>query len=580
MMCGKVFTGVSLEDIPKSNIFTSKLPPDPKFPTPESSAEAPRRALGPRMVKGAFYTYVRPEPCEQPPELLSISKAAFKTLGINPAEASRPEFVHLMAGNGGFEDKIYPWAQCYGGWQFGQWAGQLGDGRAISLFEVTNPETKERYELQLKGAGKTPYSRFADGRAVLRSSIREFIVSEYLHSIGIPTTRALSLTLLPGVEVARERMEPCAVVSRFAQSWIRIGTFDLPRARGEREMLRQLCDYVRDEVLKLPPHVAEVGKPNRYEVMYREVVKRNAKTVAYWQVYGFMNGVLNTDNTSILGLSLDFGPFGFMDNFDPRYTPNHDDHLLRYSYKNQPTIIWWNLVRFAESTAELFGALDVDDPVFIKSGVQSQPEGDLLVKRAEKIIEDVSESYKKTFLDEYIRLMTIRLGLKESQEKDMDELFTPLLELMEKLELDYHHFYRRLSKLPVRKIVSELSPEYTGLDVFLQEDGSHGGYTPPQARSQITTWLQTYAKRLENEGSEDDARIERMKAVNPAFVPRNWVLDEIIQRVEKKGERDVLNKVMEMVERPYDDWEDDEDGKRWVGDVPMSERQIQCSCSS
>jgi uncharacterized protein YdiU (UPF0061 family) len=265
------------------------------------------------MVKGAFYTYVCPEPIEQPPELLATSKAAFKTLGINPAEASRPEFVRLVAGNGGFEDKIYPWAQCYGGWQFGQWAGQLGDGRAISLFEATNPETKERYELQLKGAGKTPYSRFADGRAVLRSSIREFIVSEYLHSIGIPTTRALSLTLLPGVEVSRERVEPCAVVSRFAQSWIRIGTFDLPRARGEREMLRQLCDYVRDEVLKLAPHVAEAGKPNRYEVMYREVVTRNAKTVAYWQVYGFMNGVLNTDNTSILGLSLDFGPFGFMD---------------------------------------------------------------------------------------------------------------------------------------------------------------------------------------------------------------------------------------------------------------------------
>lgn len=265
------------------------------------------------MVKNALYTFVRPSIKEPNPELLATSPAAFRTLGLAPSEAETPEFVRLVSGNGGFEDEVYPWAQCYGGWQFGQWAGQLGDGRAISLFEATNPSTHERYELQLKGAGTTPYSRFADGRAVLRSSIREFIVSEYLHRIGIPSTRALSLTLLPAEFAERERLEPCAVVCRFAQSWIRIGTFDLLRNRGDRANLRKLADYVRDEVLQLPPHTAEEGKGNRYEEMYREIVRRNAETVAKWQAYAFMNGVLNTDNTSVLGLSLDFGPFAFMD---------------------------------------------------------------------------------------------------------------------------------------------------------------------------------------------------------------------------------------------------------------------------
>lgn len=337
-------TGVTLQDLPKSNVFTTKLPrnlstlsvklktnpplADPQFPTPESSAEATRSQLGPRMVKAALYTYVRPDPVEDNPELLAVSPLALRSIGLARTEPTKPEFLKLVSGNGGFEDISYPWAQCYGGWQFGQWAGQLGDGRAISLFEATNPETKNRYELQLKGAGQTPYSRFADGKAVLRSSIREFIVSEYLYSIGIPSTRALSLTLLPSNQAIREKVETCAIVCRFAESWIRIGTFDLLRARQDRKDLRLLSDYVREEVLEMKEkarvdggegsdgvHGARVR--NRYEDMYREIARRNALTVAKWQAYGFMNGVLNTDNTSVMGLSLDFGPFSFMDVCNP-----------------------------------------------------------------------------------------------------------------------------------------------------------------------------------------------------------------------------------------------------------------------
>ncbi|KAI4234873.1 MAG: hypothetical protein LQ352_008146, partial [Teloschistes flavicans] len=247
-----IFPGVSLQDLPKSNTFTSKLPSDPKYQTPSASHNAPREDLGPRMVKGALYTFVRPEETSEP-ELLGVSPAALRDIGLCAGEENTSDFKALGAGNKIYWDPatnegIYPWAQCYGGYQFGSWASQLGDGRAISLFESTNPSTKTRYEIQLKGAGQTPYSRFADGKAVLRSSIREFIVSEALNALHIPTTRALSLTLAPNSRVRRERMEPGAIVTRFAQSWLRIGTFDLLRARGDRNLIRTLATYVAENV--------------------------------------------------------------------------------------------------------------------------------------------------------------------------------------------------------------------------------------------------------------------------------------------------------------------------------------------
>ncbi|KAL8692179.1 MAG: hypothetical protein Q9224_004013, partial [Gallowayella concinna] len=424
---GSSFAGVSLQDLPKSNTFTSNLPPDPDFKTPSSSQNARRADLGPRMVKGALYTFVRPEETSDA-ELLGTSPAAMRDIGLQAGEKDTSDFKALVAGNKTYWDSsdekgIYPWAQCYGGYQFGSWAGQLGDGRAISLFESTNPSTKTRYEIQLKGAGKTPYSRFADGKAVLRSSIREFIVSEALNALHIPTTRALSLTLAPNAKVRRERIEPGAIVARFAQSWLRIGTFDLLRARGDRKNVRKLATYVAENVYTgwtslpsilsepasatssttinpsrdVPPEKVEgesSGEENRFARLYREIARRNAITVAYWQAYAFTNGVLNTDNTSLLGLSLDFGPFAFLDNFDPSYTPNHDDHALRYSYRNQPSIIWWNLLRLGESLGELIGAgSKVDEEQFVNEGVTKAfaPE---LIKRAETIIERVGDEYK------------------------------------------------------------------------------------------------------------------------------------------------------------------------------------------
>ncbi|KAK4205628.1 hypothetical protein QBC40DRAFT_270537, partial [Triangularia verruculosa] len=469
-------SGLPLKDLPKSWTLPSLLPPDPLYPTPHDSHNTPRDEIGPRQVRGGLFTYVRPER-QQNYELLAISPAAFKTLNLSLSEAETPEFQETVVGNKLWEwdgkdekNRNYPWSQNYGGFQFGSWAGQLGDGRVISLFETTNDKSGKRYEIQLKGAGMTPYSRFADGKAVLRSSIREFVVSEALHGLNIPTTRALALTLLPESRVRRERIEPGAIVVRFAETWIRLGNFDLLRARGERANMRILADVVAEHVYSgwenLPARLEKdendpkTGIPkttiegpegeeqNRYSRLYRAIVRRNALTVAKWQAYGFMNGVLNTDNTSILGLSMDFGPFAFMDVFDPSYTPNHDDHLLRYSYRNQPTIIWWNLVRLGEALGEMMGiGSKIDDESYIKNGVQGEEKEKEMIARAEKLIEQAGEEYKEVFLREYKSLMSARLGLKGVKEEDFEGLFSPLLDTMEALELDFNLFFRRLSSV-------------------------------------------------------------------------------------------------------------------------------------
>ncbi|EXJ93603.1 hypothetical protein A1O1_01995 [Capronia coronata CBS 617.96] len=607
--------GYTLADIPKSNNFTSHLPADPQFPTPIDSHRAPRQKLGPRMVRGALYTYVRPEATEDA-ELLAVSKAALRDIGLAESEATSEELKQVVAGNKFYWDEekggIYPWAQCYGGFQFGSWAGQLGDGRAISLFETTNPQTKVRYEIQLKGAGKTPYSRFADGKAVLRSSIREFIVSEYLNALGIPTTRALSLTLCPKSQVVRERLEPGAIVCRFAQSWLRFGTFDLMRSRGDRDLIRETGTYIAEEVFggweKLPAVLPadtkdahldpargvpkdtiqgkEGAEENRFARLYREIVRRNAKVVGMWQAYGFMNGVLNTDNTSIYGLSMDYGPFAFMDNFDPTYTPNHDDHMLRYSYRAQPSIIWWNLVRLGESLGEMIGAGDhVDDQVFVEKGV-TEEFAPVLIKRAETIIDQIADEYKAVFLSEYRRLMTLRIGLKTQKDSDFDVLFSELLDTMEALELDFNHFFRRLSSVKLDDVSTKEIREKTAERFFHLEGVTGLNETNESGRERVGKWLDSWRERMvEDWGTEPSADEERetaMKAVNPNFVPRGWLLDDIIDRVQNQKDRTILEGVMEMALSPFkDQWEwNEEVEKKFCGDVPRFRRAIQCSCSS
>ncbi|KAH7355921.1 hypothetical protein BKA66DRAFT_515793 [Pyrenochaeta sp. MPI-SDFR-AT-0127] len=604
----------TLQSLPKSNVFTQNLPADAAFPTPKDSHDAPRQTLGPRLVKEALYTYVRPDP-QGDSELLAVSQRALQDIGLKEEEATTDEFKDVVAGKKTLawdeakpDEGIYPWAQCYGGYQFGQWAGQLGDGRAISLFESTNPSTRTRYEIQLKGAGRTPYSRFADGRAVLRSSIREFVVSEYLNAIGIPSTRALALTLNNGSKIMRERVEPGAIVTRFAQSWIRLGTFDLQRIRGDRNTLRTLADYTAEHVYggwdKLPSKLpsgdvkethAQVSTgaskeaiegdgldaENRYVRLYRAIIRANALTVAKWQAYGFMNGVLNTDNTSILGLSIDFGPFAFLDTFDPTYTPNHDDHMLRYSYRNQPTIIWWNLVRLGEALGEMMGAGDkVDNEVFVEKGV-TEGQADELVKRAEGVIDRCGEEYKAVFLAEYKRIMTARLGLKTQKDSDFSDLMSELLDCLEAFELDFHHAFRRLGAIKLSEVETADQRKDVAGRFFKSNDAPR---QESESRERIGNWLEKWSARVKEDWGEgkDEERQAAMHAVNPNFVPRSWILDELIDRVEKKGEREILPQIMKLTLDPFQEnweWNTDEE-ERFCGDVPKYKGMMQCSCSS
>lgn len=408
-------------------------------------------------------------------------------------------------------------------------------------------------------------------------------------------------------------MEPGAVVTRFAQSWLRIGTFDLIRARGDRKLVRTLSNYVGEHVYQgweslpatldsskpvsqtaiNPPRSVPLDKiqgpegaeENRYTRLYREICRRNALTVAAWQAYAFTNGVLNTDNTSLLGLSIDFGPFAFLDNFDPSYTPNHDDQMLRYSYKNQPSIIWWNLVRLGESLGELIGSgAKIDDETFVEKGVTEEfaPE---LIKRAETLIEKAGEEYKAVFLNEYTRLMRARLGLVSEQESDFTDLFSELLDTLEALELDFNHFFRRLSAVRLSDLESDTQRKEKA-SLFFHAEGmtSTSGVSEAAARERVAAWLDRWAKRVRQDWGEngDGKREAEMKKVNPKFIPRSWVLDEIIQRVEQGGEREVIGRVMRMVENPFEEsWggmADEEE--KWSGDVPRYERMKQCSCSS
>ncbi|KAI9742447.1 MAG: hypothetical protein M1818_003981 [Claussenomyces sp. TS43310] len=604
-----VATAATLAQLPKSWTFTAALPPDPLFPTPADSHKTPREDIRPRIVRGALFTWVRPAEAQEP-ELLAVSPAAFFDIGLKEGEVKTEEFKQTVAGNrllGWDEEKGeggYPWAQCYGGWQFGSWAGQLGDGRAISLFETTNPATNVRYELQLKGAGLTPYSRFADGKAVLRSSIREFIVSEALNALRIPTTRALSLTLLPHSRVKRETTEPGAIVARFAQSWLRIGTFDLLRARGERDLIRQLSTYIAEHVFEgwasLPARLEE-GKDvsrgidsstvqgpageeeNRFTRLYREIVRRNAETVAAWQAYAFTNGVLNTDNTSIFGLSIDFGPFAFLDNFDPSYTPNHDDHMLRYAYRNQPSIIWWNLIRLGETLGELIGqGSAVDDAEFVEKGVREE-HADALIKRAEGIITRTGDEFKSVFMKEYKRLMTARLGLKTHKEEDFESLFSEALDCMEALELDFNQFFRKLSNLRLADLETEDGREEAA-GIFFHHEGVTGMTSEEDARKRLGRWLEKWKARVVEDWGEgqDGARQAEMRRVNPKFIPKSWILDELIKRVEKGGEREILDRILNMASHPFEErwgWDEQEE-ERFCGDVPRVNRSMQCSCSS
>jgi uncharacterized protein YdiU (UPF0061 family) len=432
-----------------------------------------------------------------------------------------------------------PYAACYGGHQFGNWAGQLGDGRAITLGEAHGRDGKS-YELQLKGAGPTPYSRSADGRAVLRSSVREFLCSEAMHHLGVPTTRALSL-ITTGEDVVRDmfydgraRPEPGAVVCRVAPSFLRFGSFEIFASRADHGTLEALARHA------LRHHFADLGEPGpaAYAQLFQRICRDTAVMIAHWMRVGFVHGVMNTDNMSILGLTIDYGPYGWLDAFEPDWTPNTTDASgRRYRYRNQPGIALWNLVRLAEALAPLVGELPP-----LEQGLQL---------------------YQKTLHAALVAMLHDKLGLRgpgapepalAATENDpmgiplADPLIAELLQVLQVVETDWTIFFRQLAGVPAT------DPNASDEQLLQPLDGAY--YDLPartdEQRSRVTAWLRRYAERVRSEGLAPAERTARMMAANPRYVLRNYLAQQAIDAAEQ-GDFAPVRELLDVMRRPYDE---------------------------
>ncbi|MNK54064.1 hypothetical protein D3C87_730370 [compost metagenome] len=487
------------------NTFVGDLPGDP---------ETGRHR---RQVHGALYSRVDPTSVPAP-RLIAYSQEVAALLGIDPADIASAEFAKVFGGNLLLEG-MEPYAANYGGHQFGHWAGQLGDGRAISLGETLTP-SGTRQELQLKGAGPTPYARGADGRAVLRSSIREFLCSEAMHHLGIPTTRALSL-VATGEEVIRDmfydgnpRPEPGAIVCRVSPSFIRFGSFELPAARGDVALLKKLVDFtIRRDFPEIMTGDS-VDEEVRGE-WFAQVCERTAVMIAHWMRVGFVHGVMNTDNMSILGLTIDYGPYGWIDNFDPDWTPNTTDaQQRRYRFGQQVEIGHWNLNRLANA---LVPAFDSTEPLY--AGLAR---------------------YVEAFNRTSHRNIAAKLGLVESQADDLS-LMQDLYSLMQHAEVDMTLFFRELS---------QVDPEAPSLDPL------HEAFYDPEklrwAEPQFVDWLARYAERVRRDSLAPEERRLRMAMANPRYVLRNFLVQEAIERAEQ-GDEQGIHELLEVMRRPYED---------------------------
>jgi uncharacterized protein YdiU (UPF0061 family) len=471
-----------------------------------------------RQITGACYSRVLPTPVVKP-QLVSYSKEVAELLDLTDVICESPEFAQIFTGNG-LAQGMEPYATCYGGHQFGYWAGQLGDGRAINLGEVIN-KRGERWALQLKGAGATPYSRNADGLAVLRSSVREFLCSEAMFHLGVPTTRALSLTLT-GEHVIRDmfyngnpKAEPGAVVCRVAPSFTRFGHFQILAARKEIELLRKLVDYtIRTDF----PHL---GKPSAktYIALFEEICSRTANMIVHWQRVGFVHGVMNTDNMSILGLTIDYGPYGWLENYDPDWTPNTTDKAdRRYRFGHQPQIAFWNLGQLANA---IYPLIEEVEPL----------------QQAMKV-------YTTAFEQGWQVMMADKLGLNAFDPATDDELITELLVLLQMVETDMTIFYRQLAKL-------EKADGIAAHNHF-----SAAYYVPEQLtadyQARLDQWIGRYLQRIQQDGRQDAVRIEKMNAVNPKFVLRNYLAQLAIDKAEQ-GDFSMVNVMLDVLRHPYDE---------------------------
>ncbi|EKM78698.1 hypothetical protein AGABI1DRAFT_59713, partial [Agaricus bisporus var. burnettii JB137-S8] len=520
---------------------------------------------------------------------------------IEDARAARQDLVEVLSGHAMLMSEDFaPWSMRYSGHQFGSWAGQLGDGRAISVLVTPNPKTGEAWEFQLKGAGRTPFSRSADGLAVLRSSIREYLCSEAMQALQIPTTRSLSLISLPALPVARERMETACVMTRVAPSFIRIGNFEAlngpqnmfffggGQQKPDLEALRILGEYVSKEVLKLDVKDGEAWG----EKLVLDVAERNAKMVAGWQAYGFMHGVINTDNVSILGLTIDYGPYAFMDVFDTLHICNHTDQSGRYAYKYQPNMIVYALRALLNALAPVIGAeKDKFEGKAVPQGWAKDATDEQIEAWSEKGKElrgEVERIVQETCANEYVQLLRKRLGLWKS-DQDQNQIFQPLLDIMETHHLDFHITFRNLIDFDAKWDVMASEPD-APIQLFttrlLKATPASETLNREEAESQWQNWLKVYAGRINSEVSEglwgepekaNAVRKEEMRLANPRFILRQWLLEEVIQKVERdstSGKR-VLAKVMQMASNPFEAWgaEGDEQSEEELSKEEREERR-------
>jgi uncharacterized protein YdiU (UPF0061 family) len=471
-----------------------------------------------RQVPGVVGSLVMPTPVAAP-TLLGWSEPLAAELGLaRPSPGSAA--LDILAGNA-LAPGMRPWAARYGGHQFGNWAGQLGDGRAITLGELTGADGR-RHELQLKGAGVTPYSRFADGRAVLRSSLREFLCSEAMHALGVPTTRALSL-VATGEPVLRDmfydgnaRPEPGAIVCRVAPSFLRFGNFEIHAAAGEGDALRALFG----RMLQMHyPHI-DPAAPEAPVAWLGELAERTAVMVAHWMRVGFVHGVMNTDNMSVLGLTLDYGPYGFLEGYDPAWTPNTTDaEGRRYCYGRQPQIALWNLARLAGALRPL-GADD--------DGLQR-----------------ALERYRDAFGRAHREMLAAKLGLVALDDED-GPLLEELFGLLAAVETDMPIFFRELSGLLAAPpaAADTLGPVRAALYDERAMDES--------VAARWCAWLARWLERGARDARSAAWRVARMDAANPRYLPRNYLAQQAIDAATE-GDDAPLRTLLEVLRRPYED---------------------------
>jgi len=484
-----------------------------------------------------FYEHQQPEDLKNP-YLININPLMAEELGFDHKTIDQQQFAEFVSGNMLLDD-AEPIASIYAGHQFGQFVPQLGDGRALLLGEVKNTENRY-WELQLKGSGKTPFSRNGDGRAVLRSTIREYLCSEAMAGLQIPTTRSLSI-IGSDEEVYRESLETGAVMLRMSPSFIRFGSFELFASRGQDEQVKQLADFVIKYYFS--ELISGSENENIYQKFFKEVVIRTAELMAQWQAVGFAHGVMNTDNMSILGLTLDYGPFGFLDNYDSQFICNHSDHQGRYRFENQAYIGFWNLNCLARSLMTLISVEEAQQSLSL---------------------------YESCYDSHYLALMQQKLGLLANagalHKQQHNKLVYSLLQLMEANQVDYTLFFRRLSNITL--LSEELIAPQDLLTMFKDQKG-------------LFQWFEEYrvvlAEQEQEQNDSNEARKIKMDKINPKYVLRNYIAQLIIERVSEEKDFRFLQQWLGILQSPYDEHPEMES---YAGIPPQWAQKISVSCSS